>query len=517
MAFKAYVGLYKAGLLNDNLLPLTSVIEPEKEEDVKEMLKDVEKRVGMASVDLQMDPWAGPEADLDGDQDMEPKYWFTTRMCIGDLPPLVLFTRSESVELDLATGPTLYSPGREEPIRVTLTPIGRVLENEEVVKRAREYTRRVFWSLNWARMDWDNLDFAYFFYPEAPIDENDVWVKRRAWLEELRREEPARNRQMEYVLHARKFGEVFEYATDPVMVLKEFGRPYQFVGWKSERLSEEEEEELRGTRRRRSEEDKPIEIRYPLLVVKPFHPRRNFLVPTKRRDPTLPPPEIKYSCLLPESSGIVLISPTETEYAFLLPSVLRSVGNTLTVISLRSNLFLPAPSLHSIPLELLANAITASSAGERFNYQRLETLGDTVLKFLVALQVLVEYPLWHEGYLTRKKDHTVSNVRLAKENVKRRVFRWIIRGMQSSSINDMECLLLCVAEIMLGRKWKPKYVLKASQDMEPLSEEAEVERELIVVDESKAGSEEAKKTKKKEKQDLSTKSEFVASTRDAVS
>ncbi len=88
------------------------------------------------------------------------------------------------------------------------------------------------------------------------------------------------------------------------------------------------------------------------------------------------------------------------------------------MMSLRSNLFAHAPSLRGIPLKLLANAMTASSAGEKFNYQRLETLGDAVLKFLVAFQVLVEYPLWHEGYLSKKKDHTVSNVRLAKEDVK---------------------------------------------------------------------------------------------------
>jgi dsRNA-specific ribonuclease len=418
-AFKAYVNLYKAGLLNENLLPL-SVAEPEQEADVLEMLKDVEKRAGMANVDLQIDPWAAV------DDEEEPKCWYTSRVCIGDLPSLVLFTRSEPVELGAVDGPIIYQPGKEGPTRVTVTPLGKVADGADTVMEARMYTRRVFWSLNWIRMDWDNLDFSYLFYPEKVVDGNDLWVQRRAWWEELKKDEEVKHHDKAYASRARDFGEAFQYAMDPTLVLKEFGRAYQFLGWKDERLTEEEEEELRKTRRRRSEDDPPLEVKYPVLIVKPFHPRRNFLVPTKFADPPVPPP---HTYLLPEYSGIVLISPIEVEYAFLLPSVLRSIGNTLTMISLRSTLFISSPSLRVIPLKLLANAMTASSAGERFNYQRLETLGDTVLKFLVALQLLVEYPLWHEGYLTKKKDHSVSNVKLAKEDIKRKLFRWIVRGM----------------------------------------------------------------------------------------
>lgn len=428
VAFKAYRGLFEAGLLNNHLLPLMSAIEPEREEEVREMLKDVEKRAGTAKVGLQMDPWAGPEVSLTGEEGKEePKWWWTTRMCIGDLPPLVLFTRSDPTELGLVDGPTLYHPGMEEPIRVSLAPIAKVLEGEDILQKAREYTRRVFWSLNWARMDWENLDFAYLVYPEVPLDDSDVWVRRRKWLEELRVEEE-RVPLREYVVSARKFGDAFDYAKDPVLALKEFGRPYRFVGWTTERLSEEEEEEVRVANRRRSEGELP-KIKYPLLVVKPFHSRRNFLVPSQPRDRSLPPTEVKLKYLMPEYSGIALVSPTEVEYAFLLPSVLRSLETALTMISLRSDLFLAAPPLRDIPLALLANAMTSTSAGENFNYQRLEILGDTVLKFLVALQILVEYPLWHEGYMTKKKDHSVSNVRLAKEDLKRGLFRWLLRGI----------------------------------------------------------------------------------------
>ncbi|KAJ3539283.1 hypothetical protein NMY22_g4808 [Coprinellus aureogranulatus] len=90
------------------------------------------------------------------------------------------------------------------------------------------------------------------------------------------------------------------------------------------------------------------------------------------------------------------------------------------------------------------------SDSERYNYQRLETLGDAVLKYVVGVQLYAEFPMWHEGYLTRAKDHAVSNVKLAKECFGRGVFRWILR------------------EVMMGKKWLPRYVSgtkKAEKDL----------------------------------------------------
>jgi dsRNA-specific ribonuclease len=109
----------------------------------------------------------------------------------------------------------------------------------------------------------------------------------------------------------------------------------------------------------------------------------------------------------------------------------------MVVSSLRTTLF--TPSLAKIPLDLLITAVTAPESEAHFDYQRLETLGDTVLKFTVGLQLLAEYPHWHEGYLSRKKDHSVSNARLAKEAHAKCLYRWIIRMR------------------FPAQKWKPEY------------------------------------------------------------
>ncbi|RDB26587.1 Dicer-like protein 2 [Hypsizygus marmoreus] len=121
-------------------------------------------------------------------------------------------------------------------------------------------------------------------------------------------------------------------------------------------------------------------------------------------------------------------------------------------------------------------AMTAPVSQEKENYQRLETLGDTVLKFVTGIQLLAEYPLWHEGYLSRKKDHAVSNVRLAKEAIAKGLYRWIIRDR------------------MLGKKWKPNYL----NGSDSVKNEPDVEPSPVVETDEKA-------KKKKQRQELSTK------------
>ena len=58
-------------------------------------------------------------------------------------------------------------------------------------------------------------------------------------------------------------------------------------------------------------------------------------------------------------------------------------------------------------LGYIVTAITASSANEPgTNYQRLEFLGDSILKLCASIQLIAAYPLWHEGYLSAKKGIT---------------------------------------------------------------------------------------------------------------
>ena len=109
-------------------------------------------------------------------------------------------------------------------------------------------------------------------------------------------------------------------------------RPYKFVRWIYEPLSLKDEKELRGDIYRGRIDD--VEITYPLLVFESYSSRANFLVPLLPPAPNDPISESStFITLLPRFSGVILLSQTETDYAFFLPSVIRLLSMTLTAHS----------------------------------------------------------------------------------------------------------------------------------------------------------------------------------------
>ena len=130
-AFKAYSILYKVGLLNDHLLPLTSVIEPDLEEEVKALLQDVGKRSGTASVTGQMDPWAPTD---NGD------VWWCSELAIDGLPPLHMITRIQPDQLSEDEWPILYRPGRSH-LKVGIRAVTTADISGATISKAKEFTR----------------------------------------------------------------------------------------------------------------------------------------------------------------------------------------------------------------------------------------------------------------------------------------------------------------------------------------------------------------------------------------
>ncbi|OAX41416.1 P-loop containing nucleoside triphosphate hydrolase protein [Rhizopogon vinicolor AM-OR11-026] len=368
-AFKAYLTLYHTHLLNDHLLPLTSVVEPDLEEEVKNLLKDVEKRSGMASVTSQMNPWQSEETDMT---------WRATRIVIQGFAPVRMLTRVDLPSFSAGEAPVLYHPHKGR-INVELQAQGVVNLTSSDLQVVRESTRRLFWCLYGVRMDWDRLDFAYLFEPAEKDRERSVWDARRRWVRDSQGE------REDLLANAADFAEAFSYPGDISWVRDgyPYGKVYRFLGWKYP-----SEEEL-----------------------------QDFLTRYSRV-----PETTKFL----HSSRVVLLSRVQCDHAILMPSIIRHISIAATVVSLRETLFTGTP-LYNIPFSLLITAVTAPVAQDHVNYQRLETLGDAVLKFVVSLYLLSTYPLWHEGYLTRRKDHAVSNSRLAKEAIRLCLYKWIVR------------------------------------------------------------------------------------------
>ena len=101
-------------------------------------------------------------------------------------------------------------------------------------------------------------------------------------------------------------------------------------------------------------------------------------------------------------------------FALFIPSIIHNLEIFLIADQLAKTILAPAGFED---LNLLVTSISSSSAREATNYQRLEFLGDSLLKFHTSLQLSAENPVWHEGLLSRAKDRIVSNARLAKAAV----------------------------------------------------------------------------------------------------
>ena len=449
VAFQAYRALYENELLNEHLLPLTSVLEPEMESEVRALLEDVEKRKSTKSVSSQMDPWSVSDERL----------WYSTILEVDRLPPLRLLTQTslpsfrddELPELHTREGPSFRVRIRTEQMPIVADDDGGILE------RARVFTRRFFWPLYAAagnRMNWEDKNFIHLF---LPVDESQtVWDERRTALAS----DPNVGGPRLFAPFPwwdQRYGHVKDF---PVTIVTDVGsgsKPYQFIRWKEDPVTEDEMERIRKRYRFGVDDCSTFNIEFPLIEVRSFS-KRNFLTPMPAESKGLDAVSQKPEHLLKRLSLVALISSEETQYALWAPSILRHLQMASTASSMRDNLFAGNP-LADIPLNLLLEASTAPVAQERSNYQRLETLGDTVLKYTVSIQLLSAHPLWHEGYLARRKDHAVSNANLSKMAIGRGLNRWIIR------------------DSLVPKRWRPRlasdligFLHEEMPDMEAMTE-----------------------------------------------
>ncbi|KAJ1826471.1 Dicer-like protein 1 [Coemansia sp. RSA 2599] len=90
----------------------------------------------------------------------------------------------------------------------------------------------------------------------------------------------------------------------------------------------------------------------------------------------------------------------------IIPSLLLRLEHVLQASDVKRRLGLAAKT------ETVRQAITATSASMDVNYERLETLGDSVLKLITTIALFVCHPKDHEGLLTSRRGRVVSNANL---------------------------------------------------------------------------------------------------------
>lgn len=400
-AFEAYIALYRLKLVDDHLMPLLRT-----DADIDAM-KDVEKRPAKVPVDNTMDPWV----DMQWGEDTV-VYSTPITLRMPNTEKDVVITMLTSIDCPPVDKIAVYWTN-DEIGEVTVGKSICLGVNNNIVEWGKKMTYKLLSSLFASRMRDGVMEFPYLFVPNEPNDwdiPNDEDLSKDG---------------------------------GPVNVLdvyKRLGPTCDIV------INDSQQSNLRLVVRRWRTDQSPLDIpslveKYGKKQIKPNQPIIEAVRITRRRDFLHPEANQAASestvLLLPEFCTLEKIPWRFSQLGLFLPGIIRRIEISLIASNLQRTLLAP---VGINDLSLIVISLCASAAREAIDYQRFEFLGDSVLKFLTSVNLVDEHPLWHEGYLARKKDQLVSNARLAKAAQDKKLSRWII------------------TQIFTGVKWAPYYI-----------------------------------------------------------
>ncbi|KAJ3217191.1 hypothetical protein HDU67_008320 [Dinochytrium kinnereticum] len=113
--------------------------------------------------------------------------------------------------------------------------------------------------------------------------------------------------------------------------------------------------------------------------------------------------------LIPEVARVLPFAVDVLLTIHCLPSIMFRVASYALIDDLRHRL-----NLKGFSIPLMLEACTATTANEEYNYERLETLGDSFLKFAVSADLFMTYSNSSEGELSVLRNGKVSNQNLCR-------------------------------------------------------------------------------------------------------
>jgi dsRNA-specific ribonuclease len=201
------------------------------------------------------------------------------------------------------------------------------------------------------------------------------------------------------------------------------------------------------------------------IAVKKWTRRSDFLHPIAPDSAMNKRSSAEYFTIFPRSLLVMDTLPIAlSQFGLLVPSLLHNIEVQLLVEELCTTVL---SEIESPDFGLIRTAISTPGAREQDNYQKLEFLGDSILKFLISVFVaskckfpfstsykhtqancILKDPIWPEGFLSQKKDSIVSNSRLCRAVLDRKVEKFIL------------------TKFFTGSKWRPIYVENQLGDQE---------------------------------------------------
>ncbi|KAL2346622.1 hypothetical protein Fmac_000622 [Flemingia macrophylla] len=149
----------------------------------------------------------------------------------------------------------------------------------------------------------------------------------------------------------------------------------------------------------------------------------------------------------PELLCIVNVKRDVWKSMYLLPSLMHRIESLMLSSQLREEID-GQTSKSNIPSSLILEALTTLRCNENFSMERLELLGDSVLKYVVGCHLFLKYPEKHEGQLSARRSWSICNSTLHKLGTDRKLQgcirdsafeprRWVAPGQHS--IHTVHC------------------------------------------------------------------------------
>ncbi|KAF1812933.1 ATP-dependent helicase dcl2 [Eremomyces bilateralis CBS 781.70] len=404
-AFHAYEKLYKADLLNENLLPLPHgwhLTQHDQEEQDRPAVLDVSPQLD-PWIDLA-EAWQSPDfheariSILDQTSNQELRMVLITPSAIPEIPRFDLYWNPQST---LTAG--IASKGR----------IGRLEKDPRQLLSFREATNACHAAARRSDVSHEYSDYIALFAPDMTQTQLSTWLPL------------CRGSRNAIDVYRTGAGNPDGIVT---VAAKGYAR-YIPIRWIVSSASASES----GP----SEESIEIDCRR-------LPKRQNFLLPehnwkSQAINPGLQ--ERKIRMFSAHECTMDTIPFVYAQFGLFIPAILQHIEVYSVAERVRTTV------LKSIPfqgLEHIVAAITAPSKRWTSNYQRLEFIGDTVLKYTVSIQLYTDHPTWPEGYLSSKRDSLVSNSRLLKAAKAKGLERFIMteqfKGGKFSPLRVSEAL-----------------------------------------------------------------------------
>ncbi|KAI8070951.1 hypothetical protein BC940DRAFT_253249 [Gongronella butleri] len=125
------------------------------------------------------------------------------------------------------------------------------------------------------------------------------------------------------------------------------------------------------------------------------------------------------SFILPQFCHSYFVSATTFQTWMLIPSIMTRLDSVLLALDARKRYDLDVQDL------LIMEAYTTPSASMEMDYERLETLGDSFLKFVATIRLFINFPLSNEGELHCMRIRVICNRSLYRAAKRLKLYRYV--------------------------------------------------------------------------------------------